>query len=389
MTLKKIAIRLLPVAGVLCLVAASLPVKSATAAPSYRVLVSGLDNPRGLAWDAAGQLWVAEAGKGGSGPCTEGPEGDKVCVGLTGAITRVYQGHAQRIVSGLPSAAGEDGNNAGGPHDVAVMHPGELKVVFGLGGNAEERDKLGAPATSLGRLVQFSHQPPGLTVDVDWNDAVDLAAHEQAHNPDGGENDSNPYAVIADAAGNAVVADAGGNDLLKVGRDGQISTLAVFPDRMVDAPAFLGLPPGTKIPMQSVPTTVARGKHGEYYVGELTGFPFAPGAARIYLVNDTPNAKPQVFAEGFTNIIDLAVGKDGSLYVLEIAKDGLLAAGESAPTGELIRISPNGERTVLMTDGLVAPTGLAIGPDNALYVSNYGTFAGKGEILRISPVGLG
>jgi sugar lactone lactonase YvrE len=118
-------------------------------------------------------------------------------------------------------------------------------------------------------------------------------------------------------------------------------------------------------------------------VGELTGFPFLKGTARVSMINDRPNATPQVVADGFTNIIDLAVGKDGSLYVLEIAKDGLLAAGESAPTGQLTRISPGGGRTVLMSDGLVAPGGLTIGPDNALYVSNYGTFADKGEVIQI------
>jgi glucose/arabinose dehydrogenase len=179
------------------------------------------------------------------------------------------------------------------------------------------------------------------------------------------------------------VADAGGNDLLKVDRTGKISTLAVFPDRMVDAPAFLGMPAGSTIPMQSVPNSVARGKHGEYYVGELTGFPFPAGAARVYVVRDTANARPEVFADGFTNIIDVTTDKDGNLYVLEIARDGLLAADENSPTGRLTRISADGERTVLMTDGLVAPTGLAIGHDNALYVSNYGVFAGSGEVIRI------
>jgi hypothetical protein len=383
MNLKRGVFRLLPVVGAACLIGASVPVSSARAAPSYQVIASGLDNPRGLAFDAVDQLYVAEAGKGGSGPCVDGPKGDKVCYGPTGAITRIYRGHQERIVTGLSSMAGEDGSNAGGPHDVAVMRPGLLKVVFGLGGKAEDRDKTGGPLSSLGHMVQVSKEHPGLKAEVDWNNSVDLAAYEQAHNPDGGENDSNQYAAIADTAGNAVVADAGGNDLLKVTRDGDVSTLAVFPDRMVDAPAFLGLAPGSKIPMQSVPTSLARGKHGESYVGELTGFPFPTGAARVYLANDARNAKPQVFAEGFTNIIDLAVGKDGRIYVLEIAKDGILAAEQGNLTGELIRISPTGQRTVLMTDGLVAPTGLAIGPDNALYVSNYGTFAGKGEVIRI------
>lgn len=380
MNLKKGMFRLLPVVGAACLLGASLPMSSARAAPTYQVIASGLDNPRGLAFDATGQLYVAEAGKGGSGPCVDGPEG-KACFGESGAITRIYRGHQERIVEGLLSAASEDGSNAGGPVDVAVMHPGKLKVLMGLGGSAEERDKMGA--SFFGRLVDISKEHPGLKADVDWEHAVDLALYEQQHNPDGGENDTNPYAVITDAVGNSIVADAGGNDLLKVSRDGQISTLAVFPDRMVDAPAFLQMAPGSKIPMQSVPTSVARGNHGEFYVGELTGFPFPNGGARVYVDNGSHGATPQVFAEGFTNVIDLAMGKDGSLYVLEIARDGLLAAGESAPTGALVKISPSGQRTTLMTDGLVAPGGLAVGPDNALYVTNYGTFAGKGEVIRI------
>jgi sugar lactone lactonase YvrE len=312
----------------------------------------------------------------------ESPDRDKACFGLSGAITRISRGHQERIVTGLPSAASEDGSNAGGPHDVAVMRPGSLKVLLGLGTNPADREMMGDPFTSLGRLVQITQEHPARAFEVDWKGSIDVAGYEREHNPDGGEVDSNPYAMIADAAGTAVVADAGGNSLLKVSRDGTISTLATFPDRMVNAPAFLGMPAGSTIPMQSVPTSVAQGKHGEYYVGELTGFPFPTGGARIYLVNEA-RVPVQVFADGFTNIIDLAVGDDGSVYVLEIARDGLMAADGGNPTGELIRISPTGQRTVLMNDGLVAPGGLAIGPDNALYVSNYGTFAGTGEVIRI------
>jgi hypothetical protein len=36
-----------------------------------------------------------------------------------------------------------------------------------------------------------------------------------------------------------------------------------------------------------------------------------------------------------------------------------------------------------MTEGLVAPGGVAIGPDGAAYVSNYSVFSGKGEVVRI------
>ena len=44
------------------------------------------------------------------------------------------------------------------------------------------------------------------------------------------------------------------------------------------------------------------GPYGAYYVGELTGVPFAVGAARVYRV--VPGKAPQVFLEGFAVIID-------------------------------------------------------------------------------------
>ena len=55
---------------------------------------------------------------------------------------------------------------------------------------------------------------------------------------------------------------------------------------MVDAPPFLGLPPGAQMPMQSVPTSIVKGPDGAYYVGELTGFPFQVGAARVWRLDD-------------------------------------------------------------------------------------------------------
>ena len=77
------------------------------------------------------------------------------------------------------------------------------------------------------------------------------------------------------------------------------------------------------IPMQAVPTSVEEGPDRQYYVGQLTGFPFPVGGANVYRVN--PRTGDQtVVARGFTNIMDLAFGRDGTLYVLEIDHDGLL-----------------------------------------------------------------
>jgi hypothetical protein len=183
---------------------------------------------------------------------------------------------------------------------------------------------------------------------------------------------------VTATAGGQAVADAGGNSLQWVAANGSVSNLAVFPDRMAEAPPFLGLPPGTQIPMQSVPTSVVRGPDGAFYVGELTGFPFQPGAARVHRV--VPGQAPEVVAEGFTNIIDLAFSADGTLYVLEIAQNGLLSGD---PSGALIRVLPGGAKETVLSEGLITPGGLAIRGD-AAYVSNCGTCPGAGTVLRIA-----
>jgi hypothetical protein len=204
---------------------------------------------------------------------------------------------------------------------------------------------------------------------------ADVAAHEAKHDPAGGPVDSNPYAVLAEPDG-LVIADAGGNDLLKVAPDGTISTLAVFPNRQVTAPSSLKMPAGALMPMEPVPNSITRGPDGAYYVGELTGFPFPVGGAHVMRL--VPGKAPTIYAEGFTNIIDLAFDRKGNLYVLEIVKDGLRFAEQGGSmTGALIRITPDGGRTTVLTDGLVAPAGLAVGPDGAVNVSNYGVFTGK------------
>jgi hypothetical protein len=217
-----------------------------------------------------------------------------------------------------------------------------------------------------------------------WDLHQDLGAYEAEANPSGDEIDSNPYGILS-LAGKQIVADAGANALNEVAANGAIKTLATFPDRMVEAPPFLELPPGTLIPMDAVPTSVALGSDGHYYVGQLTGFPFPAGGARIYRV-PANGGTPEVYAEGFTAVIDVAFGADGSLYVLEIARNGLFDAFVFNDwTGALIRVAPDGTRTEIAEGSLFAPGGVAVGPDGALYVTNNSIFSGTGEVLRIVP----
>lgn len=66
---------------------------SAVAAPTATVVMTGLDNPRGLAFGPREALYVAEAGRGGDTPCGDGPEGPPVLFGQTGAVSRLLRGH--------------------------------------------------------------------------------------------------------------------------------------------------------------------------------------------------------------------------------------------------------------------------------------------------------
>lgn len=343
--------------------------------PLFEIVATGLDNPRGLTLDPDGSLYVAEAGRGGEEPCVAGPEGHEICYGPSGAVTRISNGDQEQIATGLPSLAQTDGGRTLGLHDVAVRGDGNLVAVIGLGANPAVRNQLGEAGANFGLLVAVDDGG-------EWTTIADLAAYEATNDPDGAGPDSNPYAVLVEPD-RYIVVDAGANALLAVTNDGQISTLAVFLPQEVDAPPFLDVPPGTKIPAQSVPTTVATGPDGAYYVGELTGFPFPPGMARIWRV--MPGEEPEVWTTGFTNIIDLAFGPDGSLYVLEIAANGLLAGEQGDIFGALIRIESNGERTTLASQGLVFPTGLAIGPDGTIYLSANGTSAADGQVVHLVP----
>jgi len=354
--------------AVLCVAA------TAMAQAPFEVVASGLDNPRGLVFAHNGALYVAEAGRGGDGPCLTSVEGD-LCFGLSGAITQVLDGVQTRVVTGLPSKAGAGGDRAVGPDDLALDAGNVAFVVTGLGlpkGTPETREAFGPDAADFGKLLRVDLKQGT------WESVADLVAYEATDDPDGGGADSNPYAILS-VPGRFIVADAGGNDLLSVRYNGEVSAFAVFPRQMVDAPPSFGLPPGAQIPAQAVPTTVALGPDLALYVGELTGVPFVPGNARVYRV--VPGSEPEVFAEGFTNIIDIEFRpQDGLLYVLEHAMNGLFS-GDT--TGALIRVNEDGSHDLIAGEGLVSPGGLTFGPDGAAYVTNFSTSAAEGQVIRI------
>jgi hypothetical protein len=352
------------------------------------VVARNLNNPRKIFAAPDGALYVVEAGTGGNDKCLP-PLTNPACVGRSGSITEITNGARRRVVTGLVSVAGVTGQRAQGPADVVVAGGVFDILLQDTTIDAGGHNRLGADGRFAGDLIATPSGRARPRV------IANLAAYEAAHNPDHGAGrgarygdppiDSDPYALTRYRGGFAV-ADAAANDLLRVDGDGRISTLAVFPTQTVrlarKVAKEIGAPPGTRsLVVQSVPSAVAVGPDGALYVGELTGIPFQPGSARIWRV--VPGHRPTIYASGFTTISDLAFqGRD--LLVLELAVKGLL---DSSSPGALIRLRPDGSRTVVASKGLVGPTGLAVA-GGAVYVSNNGLFPGTGpdrhgELVRV------
>jgi hypothetical protein len=369
--------RLAKVLGLLLVTATVAACGSSAAAKRLTVVARGLANPRQLSFGAGGTLYVAEAGRGGRERCAVSPAtGAHVCIGATGAILAIAHGQVRRVIGGLPSAAGKSGSEASGVADV-IERDGRLAfVVQDTYIDKAGANQFGAFGADLGHLLTAPEHGGRLHL------VADFARFEATHNPDHGAGasageaiESDPYAVAA-YGGGFVVADAAGNDLLQVTADGQIRVLAVFPIQHETTKAGKK---STRVAVQSVPTSIAVSRSGVIYVSELSGYPFDRGYARIWRV--VPGHRATVYARGFTCISSIALDREGRLLVLEIDRNGLL---DSKASGELIRIDADNNRAVVATTGLVSPTGVAVAPNGAIYISNYGTSPDAGEVVRLA-----
>ena len=325
--------------------------------PTNVRIMAGLDNPRGLALGPGGAVYVAEAGAGGAGPCRVAPTNETRCFGLTGAISRFVNGTQERIVTRLPSHALPNGEAADGPNDLSFQNTGDMFVVMGLGFDPVDRRFFGDAGASFGKLLRIS---PGGQI----SEAGDVSAYERDVNPAGPPFDSNPYGVLA-LPSVRLVADAGANAVVSVIASGLVNTVAVLPSR-------------PNRPTDAVPTSIAVGPDGAYYVGELSGVPFAAGAANVYRV--VPGQAPQVFRTGFTTVTDIDFGPDGSLYVVEHSTGPQFFV----LPGDIVRIRPDGTRTVLVAN-LNRPTSLVVDSTGSVYYTNRGITAGAGEVWKYTP----
>jgi hypothetical protein len=199
-----------------------------------------------------------------------------------------------------------------------------------------------AAATSLSRVT-----PAGRVTQL-----ADLQHFEETNNPDGeatygfldpvpegcelpeelpttlytGIVESNPYAVAIDGS-DRLVADAAGNSIVRVRRNGSVSLVAVLPPIEQEitpfGAAFAELPDcvvGLRYAGEPVPTDIEVGPDGHYYVTSLPGFPEELGSASVWRIHRSTGAVTRV-AGGLSFAVDLAISRDGTIYVAELLAD--------------------------------------------------------------------
>lgn len=186
--------------------------------------------------------------------------------------------------------------------------------------------------------------------------------------------DSNPYAVAIDG-GSVLVADAAGNSIIRVTADGRMSTVAVLPpvDQVVtqETADEFGLPDcvvGSFYTGEFVPTDVEVGPDGYLYVSSLPGVPEGPGEGSVWRVNPRTGAATMV-ADGFFGAVDLAVARDGTIYVAELFANRISV------------LSSSGD--VLAAHFALLPGAIEVARDGSVYAT-LGTFIpGGGSVVRL------
>jgi hypothetical protein len=350
---------------------------SAEEAGPPTIVATGLEGPRGLRFGPDGDLYVAEAGLGGTnstaGICTQVPGAPggpgPYTGGLTARISKISStGKRTTVASGFPSTI--SGGGTIGVADVTFLNGKLYALVAGGGcshGNPDNPSGIAEVDRSTGK----------------WTMIADIGAWLKSHptayeSPDDFEPDGTLYSMIS-LGDRLITVEPNHGQVISVTPDGRIK-------QVIDISASEG---------HIVPTSIAE-RDGFFYVGNLNLFPIDPQWARVLTISRDEHFPPENpapgFAQdyhrhhivdskaGFTTVVAVAFGpEDGLLYVLELSD----AAGDPTPgDGKVVRVLHDGKIEEVIT-GLAVPTGMTFGPGGKLYISNLGAAPGAaGQVLR-------
>ncbi len=329
---------------------------AAAHAQDVSVYALGLDGPRGMTFGPDGNLYVAEAGRGGPNtPCVVVPIVGPYHGGPTARVSMISNsGERVTVVDGLPSGMTSlpSGDTIGA---AAVAFLGSKLFVLSAGGGCTHANPDNPPGIVRANLKKGS-----------WNYIVDLGAFMATHpalNPN--EADFEPEGTLfsmVEHHGHFYAVEPNHGQVFRVNPGGHA-------EELIDISATQG---------HAVPTAIVF-HDGAFYVGTLGTFPIQPGAATVLKISE--RGELLAVMGGFTTVVGLAFDSKGRLYVEELSD----APGFPAPgAGKIVRVSETGVIEDFLS-GLVVPTGLVYGPDGALYVSDFGAAPpGLGRILRVT-----
>jgi len=355
-----------------------LGVSSGGAAPAGTVVASGLVNPRYLAVLDDGTIYVSEAGTGGSEalpPNPDAPPGSPPgSRGTTGRVTKIAPGGAKTVVAtGLPSY---NEMGAVGPAGIVYAN-GAIWLAISGGGVG-----LGiTPLANENAVVKIDPTSGAVTR------VADIGAYEKANNPAKNNLDANLYGMALGPDGNLIVADAAGDAVYRVNpASGIVGAPTIIP--CIAPPTGLPLPPGgnpecpnSEPKIDSVPTSPAVGPDGTVYVGLLSGGPFIPGTAKVVKLGADGTVSDAV--TGLTMVTGVAFGPDKAMYVCELSTE-FSETGPPKP-GQVLRVLPGG-KTEVVVDNLLLPNGIAFDKAGNLYVTTntvaFGPGAPAGTVTR-------
>jgi hypothetical protein len=341
---------------ILASVALSIISANAQTSSNISVFATGFSNPRGLKWGPDGNLYVAEGGTGGKTPpvgtCDQVPPPvGPYTGGFNARISKVTpDGTRTTLVDGLPSTSAAIGD-VEGVADVAFI--GNQMYALLAGGGCSHAHP------------NFPNSILKVNSDGSWSRLANLSTYLKLHptkntEPDDFEPDGTWYSLIAaDGVLYAVEPNHGEVDA--------ITTSGVV-TRLIDVSETQG---------HVVPTSIARTARG-FLVSNLNTFPITPGSSSAYSIS-TLGGTTRIFP-GLTTVVAVVVS-GGDTYFLELND----APGFPGPNnGKVVRLRSGSLLTI--ATGLTVPTGMTMGPDGALYVSNFGAVpapAGVGQIVKI------
>ena len=364
---------------------------------TMEVIITDLENPRGVGIDAQGALLVAEAGYG---------EDAEDLILRTGRLTRFLDrngdggftdpGEAERWLDNLFSFNSVNKYDTGrdevsGATDILVHDDG--RVFLSLDGGIDETGgtfilfEMDEQGTLLREILQYSNMT-GIGFAPDQSSVyATQSTLNQLIEIDLNEGDRREIVTFEDLYSGQQAVPAG------LGVDPTTGDVLVA--------LFSGVAKAEGVACRFVPDVICDGRY----------LPLVPTDAKIVRVDPATGTVTDEVT-GLTAAVDVAADNEGNVFVVEMAADhaqlfhpgvDLFASNVPALHGGYVRFSgkvtmypADGSDLQVLAEGLDQPTNITVAPDGALYVSTGQGTPGRpipgpegrtiivGEILRIT-----